>query len=492
MASATVIRVLAILCICTSLAAQEWRSGDPHVHVQTCDFTDPDLNEVLVEMSVAELDFEALQLWARYGDLPGYLVAAPLITGADVAPGVRYGVEVSGFPASQFGHLQILDCTDGNFPVLALHSGPILAYYDAALTGYAHVRWNEDYAPVPFYGGVGGAYTAPIDAALRQIDFIETMEVEWGMPTTWRGMYYKLMNAGLRTSLAAGSDNTCGSLDGVGNPRTWVQADTYDGLCDEIRAGRTSISDPGAGRLELAVGTSLSATLHAPTMPGTLSILANGVSVASMSYSATGGSVGLVVPLPPQSAWVAARAAGAHTAAQWVIVGDEPVAVAQDAAYWRDYCDAFADNLGTFNVPSAEAELDARIGQARAVYAALLARASPWPRWASEYGPSTPACHGPISIGVVGTQVDCLGAPGNATGYLLLGVAPASIATSGITVLVNPTLPYLLLPVTTSSGGYAQTAVAVPSGRQFYCQFIWTSPCGGPLSASDGLSAVMP
>jgi hypothetical protein len=188
---------------------------------------------------------------------------------------------------------------------------------------------------------------------------------------------------------------------------------------------------------------------------------------------------------------VAARATEAHSAAQYVIVNDEPIAVAQDAAYWVQYCDDFQAHLDVFNVPSAEPEIVSRILAARDIYSALAVRALPWPAWASEYGPSTPAQYGPISIGLAGTKIDCLGAPSAAPGWLLIGLAPARLPISGITLLVNPGLPYAIVPVSSSGGGYAKALTSIPSGKRAYAQFIWPKP-GGGLCSSDGLDAVMP
>ena len=63
---------------------------------------------------------------------------------------------------------------------------------------------------------------------------------------------------------------------------------------------------------------------------------------------------------------------------------------------------------------------------------------------------------------------------------------------AGITVLVNPSLPHVLLPVAANGAGYCKVPLAVPSGRAFFAQFIWSGGCGVTLCASDGLSGVMP
>jgi hypothetical protein len=214
----------------------------------------------------------------------------------------------------------------------------------------------------------------------------------------------------------------------------------------------------------------------------------NGQVVATMPFA------GIVSVPVTGSCWIATRYPGAHTAASYVIVGDEPITSALDAQYWIDYCNAFSANIGVYNLPPlAEAEVISRIAAARQVYSALLARACPWPTGVMEYGPSTQACEGPISIGVTsGYAVDCVNAPPSANGFLVLGTAPTALPNSGITVLVNPFMPYVLVPVTSTAGGYCKVSVTINPGKRFYAQFVWMQGCPGPLAASDGLDVVMP
>lgn len=477
--------------LCMQLA---WTCGDTHVHAQLCDSTDLTLAQVQAEAAAADLDFCALQLWSRYGDKPEFFALAPLVTGSEAAPGIQYGVEVSGFAASQFGHLQVLDCDDATFPYDALWSGPIWSHYDEAVRGYAHVVWLESDAPIPFIPGQGAAYMAPIDAALRRIDFIETLKVDSSGPgMSWRGMAYRLWGAGLRTGIAAGSDNTCVPLNQIGDGRTWSHATSYAGMCQAIRAGAVSVADGTGVRVEIEVNGQLTARRVGPAGVGTLEIIVNGAAVAGLPYVSQGEEVVLVAPMPPSSSWVAAKCAGAHTAPVYLPVASQPILVAQDCAYWKDYCDGFAAALPTYGVKPVQAEMLAAIGKARAIYAASYARTQPWPAGVSEYGASTPGCYGPISAGVAGPLLlDCLSAPSNAPGWLIVGVSPGSVVVSGITLLVDPTKPYALLPVTANEGGYAQKALALPAGKTAYAQFIWASSCGGALCSSNGLTVASP
>jgi hypothetical protein len=480
-----------------------------------------------------------VQVWGKW-KLPAavYLANyAPLVTGAehpvslvDPAHVVQFGVEVSSFKASQFGHLQALGIHDAAFPTEALQSEPILAFFRAqasAVTGYAHVLWYEDYAPRLFFGGLGAPYLAPVDAALGAVDFLESRLVMERGAQSWRGLYYKLLNAGLRVAIVGGSDNSCASEE-IGDTRTWARIGeeplTFGRWSAAVAARATSVSDGSTVFLDMHVGgtpiggelglaapavVDVRAELHVSTgeaASGELRLIRNGVQIASAPYDLPAGGVAtLELPVPfGQSAWIAAAAdAGAHTGATFVIVADRPIAQAQDAAYWRDYCDAFETQLGAFAVPSVEPAIVARLRAARKVYAALEAVALPAPPGATRYGHSTPACDGPITIGVDSPpsgffRITCLNAPPSASGLLVLGLAPDPGGTPilGIDLHVGLGSAYVTLPVQSNDGGYAEVPIAFPGPVTFVGQYVWanTAACGngGPLSASDAIQLQLP
>ncbi|HZM01303.1 MAG TPA: CehA/McbA family metallohydrolase [Planctomycetota bacterium] len=510
-----------------------WYSGDMHIHMQPC--TSPvnmSMHEVYVELLARDLDIGAVQLWGSRWAPADYFLAhyVPMVTGledpaSDAAHRLQFGIEVSGFPASQFGHIQLIDTSQGAFQMEALYPGKILDRYLDALTGYAHVQWYESYDPVPFYGGVNGCYMAPIDAAVGAIDYIETTRVEPdpGLgQITWRGLYYKLLNAGLRVSLAAGSDNTCFITD-IGDSRTYAllgpEPLSFGAWCDAIEAGRTSVSAGPDRFLDLEVqGTGIGGQLVLPG-PGAVEVTATlsvraGVSDSGWLHLVQDGQDAAVVAyaLPAggtrqvraslqveKSGWLAARNdPGAHTAAIFVIVGDRPIASAVDAQYWMDYCDLLESNIGSFEVPSAQAEIVERIQAARQVYEALGNCDLPLPAGVSAYGSSTPSCQGPIAIGLVespgrGLALTCVNAPPGAQGLLVIGTTadPAGEELLGFSLLIDQDAPYLTIPIQATQAGYAKVPSPLPAAKRFVAQFVWADErdCGpvGPLCASNGL-----
>ena len=535
-----VLTVVGLFAISVAVPAQSapvatppgWYSGDTHVHMQQCTtWNDLTLPEIDTQMAAGDLNVAAIQLWCSRWTPPDWYLNhyAPMITGVEepissAERHLQYGLEVSGFPASQFGHIQVLNAETGYFPWDAPYPGPILDWYRDSLTGYAHVSWLDSYDMVPFWGSTNGAYLAPIDAALGMIDFVETTRVEPDLDDiTWRGLYYKLLNAGLRVSLAAGSDNSCFTAE-IGDCRTYALIDTepltYARWCAAIDAGRTTVSKGAdrfldlsvdgvglGGQISLPRGGTVNATVTLNLAPGTsergeLHLLVNGRDVAMQPYTATdGGTTTLRAPVTmTESGWISARCApGAHTSAVYVFVADRPIVRMKDANYWVSYCDQLAAHIGEFGVPEAESALLARIQSARQVYSSLASCAKPLPGGTAQYGLSSPSCDGPITIGLSAPpsqpfDLTCLNAPPNAHGLLVMGVLPdpSGVQVKGCTPLVAADAPYITIPVTASPAGYVSVPSPVPPGKHFRAQFVWLNQpscaANGEICASNGLA----
>jgi len=237
-------------------------------------------------------------------------------------------------------------------------------------------------------GYAGRPIPLPIDVLFRRVDFLEAYELDrpqYGVANAdlwWYGAYYKLLNAGQRPSLSAGTDFSCRGLND--SPRTYVYLDppalTYDAWVDGLVAGRTSIADDEMWFLEMHLGDSreypigsqidlesptwsteiqVYAKLHAaasvPTNDEYVQILRNGVVVANSAP----GELEIDVPIPvTESCWIAARhgprnlphgseigCGPTHTAATYVLLNHRPIAVCEDAEYWAIYMDVIRGRL---------------------------------------------------------------------------------------------------------------------------------------------------
>src|SRR5262245_13651121 len=235
-----------------------WKTGETHAHIQLCDGLPAlTVGELFAYQLADERQVTFAQLWGNDETIASFVANwAPLVTGVEdpvTAHNADYiiqlGIEVSKFPAEQFGHLQCSGISNGFLPLASSDPEPIIdacLAQPGAILGYAHVLWPTGYgAPRvdPYYGGSG--YLAPIDAALGRIDFIEAISAGVDPPQyDWRGMYYKLLNAGLRPSLTSGRDNTCAAFpyDEMMAARIESEPLTFAKWTDAIRAGRTTVA----------------------------------------------------------------------------------------------------------------------------------------------------------------------------------------------------------------------------------------------------------
>jgi hypothetical protein len=528
-----------------------WKTGETHAHLQLCG--EPSTltpEELLAEQVLHERQVTCAQLWGIHETIPSFLETwAPLVTGSEhpVSLGdpdyvVQLGVEVSMFPAQQFGHVQCIGLSHALLSYESSYPGPILLECRAqpgALTGYAHVLWPTGYGPPrldPYYGGTG--YLAPTDVALGLADFVEAVFQRADVPQyDWRGMYYKLLNAGLRPSLTSGRDPTCAlaPFDERMAARIADEPLSFEKWTAAIRAGRTTVAE-GRKFIDLSVdGAAIGDSLYldgpgqvtaearltvAQAHAGVLRIVHDGlVAPGGQPYSLTAGetvSVRFSVAID-QSGWLAAEAKGdddsdAHTGAIYVLVAGQPIARALDAGYCGDAATALIANLGAFAFAS-PAERDAaaeHIAAGRAVFDALEAGALPPSPGVVRYGLSSPACEGPIQIGVRGLPpsgsleltITTLHAPALAEGWLIVGTQPAlaPALVGGARIHIDLTAPHTLVPVLASLGGYHEYAgpLSTPlSNQPLYWQSIWrrTADCptlsGGLLAASDAIGITL-
>jgi hypothetical protein len=378
---------------------------------------------------------------------------------------------------------------------------------------------------------------APVDAALGEAQFFETtyMGVNPPIPTTppsnWFGLYYKLLSAGLRIAVTAGSDRACPIPD-IERPQTNVPLEgglTYDGWIQGIARGQTSLGLPRV-RLELVVGgreigrdlhldgPAAMATAHVRLVSGrllqdTLELVVDGAVVRTAPVSVQfGGTFSFAFADVPfaESGWVVARLASqrAHTAAVYVIVDGAPIADARAAEYWMMWCDAVTKralerpDLELFGCQEAEA-LE-RLARGRRAFHVLRDVDGIDPSWGvTRRGVSSGACRGPITLGVtapvVGGQpfrLTCVNAPPEAQGtaYVSRAAAAPGTCVEGATRLVStqPAQLVAALPVTSTRSGFAEAFAVAPLGgtAQLHAQFVWRNPDGCGSRSCDGEPAV--
>jgi hypothetical protein len=547
-------RFLPGLWLCAAAAAQgepvpdsavalppRWYSGDTHVHSQPCGGGASLDVAGLVQTQIAEgIHVACAAYWNPQKTLAGQLeyfnLLEPLIDGLrhpasqPAAPALlQFGVEVSGFNSSQFGHVCGIGIRDGAFPNLS-YPGADLEYFlgqPTAIAGYSHVRWPLGYQSM---NDMQLAHLVPamlpVDAALGAVTFIEAPSWDPFDALDWRGAYYKLLNAGVRVALTAGSDNSC-IYPSIGPVRTYVGTTgttlDFDRWIDGVRAGRTSITrdrsvflDMTAGSVALGdwmhldAGLPLRPRIQVLTPPGdstsgTLELLYNGAVVASTALSLPDGGEFVWKPnyLPLESGWFAASLKGvAHTAAIYLSVAGQPIASTLDAAYLREICDRLIVPPPPFVVPDSAAAIAARCTAARDMYDALAAIETPLVG-VTRYGLSSAACDGPIVIGLDAAPlagatvgVTCLHAPTHSVGALLIGtdVDLASIDVLGAAVYIDLAAPFFADPSQPNDGGYARIEYPIMPellGQTIHMQYLWLNPLAcagsGSLSASDAL-----
>lgn len=527
-------------------APQLWFSGDTHVHSQFCigpvQFPDFTTEQLLFLQESFELDVVFNQFWNPGYDEDGvqrYLTEyAPRVTGQPfLCPNeperqMLYGVEVSGFKASQFGHLHGLNLSDGFFPTDSVYTGPILDHFrdqPGAVTGYAHIHWPgkvENFKAFPDFEYPHLPYMAPIDVALGKIDFLEVLGHSTG---SWKSLYYKLLNAGLRTGLSGASDN-CGWLIGYG--RTFAQVDetplTAKRWVRSLAEGRTTISldiHKTARFLEVTVDgevpgsqlylpvprhLSIDARLHTSegvehASTGEFELLFNGKVVDTKKYELPEGGVAIYKDafVAPRSGWVSVRTENTHSAPIYVYVSDQPISEPDDAAYWVRYAELFEENLENFDLGDSAGDVVDYIRAAARVFQARAALNEPLPFGVASHGTSTPSELGPLSIGVstaplIGTadfRVTCLGAPPEAKGFLVISRTPdlAGNQLDNATIYLEADAPYLAAPVRSNESGYAELVFPTPdymADKQLWMQFVWVNPEadeGSELAASPGM-----
>lgn len=318
------------------LRPQDWLAGDTHAHVQRC-LSGVELPVEGEALSLARrgLSVSNMLIWGSpFTTVQEYLQQyVPWVTGAedpstlgDPATYLQVGVELSGFHASNLGHVIGLNVTAAEADVfLGLgcpyddgsgdYAAPILDHFrgaPGAVTGYAHVAWpvdltvqragpssggwNWESPALPAFVGADARcsfgrnmvfpapsdfhfqpFLAAFDVALGKVDFLETIDLQFdfgelfgmGVEERWFGLYYKLLGAGLQVGISGGSDTDC--YTAACDPRVWVLGDTssgvdYEAWLEGLAEGRATLSAGPHQMLELTVeGSPVGETLLLPS-----------------------------------------------------------------------------------------------------------------------------------------------------------------------------------------------------------------------------------
>jgi hypothetical protein len=369
----------------------DWFAGDAHVH-RTIGCGRSDAKEMLTPQELfqgmAPNDLAVISVLADMGNGEGKYQEKdlPLIDGRDNAistpnhlvhwdaewhfdpEGVTFDRKAIG------GHLIVLGLSSGR-AFFSQYTYPVFAYakQQGGIAGFAHMQ----YLPFGLYPPPDGIPQSldccapleyPVETALGASSFL--MEDVHGSDSALQA-YYRILNTGFRTGLAAGTDYPCNYMEPYGALLTYVRIPdgklTYRKWIEGIAQGRTVVSRNGHKEfLDLKVnGNAEPGDEIRLTEPGRvrvrmewssldknegrIELVQNGAVVASQTANAGPGSPAVFETTLDfhQSGWLAARRMDwqsghrTQTGAVYVIVKGKPIrASAADARFfvsWIDY-----------------------------------------------------------------------------------------------------------------------------------------------------------
>ncbi|HEX8634227.1 MAG TPA: CehA/McbA family metallohydrolase [Pyrinomonadaceae bacterium] len=423
-------------------AARGWYSGDHHIHAAGCSHYEAPTQGVFPEDIMRHIKGEALNVgnvltWGPCYYFQKQFFEAKLNKLSTPANLMRYDVEVSGFPSSHVGHLNLLGLREQDYPGAKQIEDwptwglPILKWARAqgAIVGFAHSGWGlevkTDKLPnyeLPPFDGIG-ANEYIVDVAHDAVDFISAVDT----PAVWElNIWYHTLNSGFRTRIAGETDFPCIYGDRLGMGRSYVRLDgalDYRAWVEGLRDGRSYVSDGRSHLLDfrvndLAVGTERSEVRLArggrvrvnATVAGLLNVapdaalrarphdqtpywdierarvgegrevpvevIVNGQPVARRHIVADGVAREVAFEIEiERSSWVALRILpSSHTNPVFVLVGDRPVRASRRSAEW---CLRAVDQCWTQKARQISAKergaAEKAYEQARRVYRKILA-----------------------------------------------------------------------------------------------------------------------
>ncbi|HEV7905122.1 MAG TPA: CehA/McbA family metallohydrolase [Pyrinomonadaceae bacterium] len=383
-------------------SASGWYSGDHHIHAAGCSHYEAPTQGVFPEDIIRHIKGEALNVgniltWGPCYYFQKQFFEAKLNKLSTPSNLMRYDVEVSGFPSSHVGHINLLGLREQDYPGAKEIEDwptwglPILKWAKAqgAIVGFAHSGWGlevkTDKLPnyeMPSFDGIG-ANEYIVDVAHDAVDFISAVDT----PAVWElNIWYHTLNSGFRTRIAGETDFPCIYGERLGMGRSYVRLDgalDYRAWVEGLRDGRSYVSDGKSHLLDfrvndLAVGTrgselrlaqagrvrvtarvaalldvkadeALRARPHDQTpywdierarvgggreVP--VELIVNGRPVARKNVLADGVARNIAFEIEiERSSWVALRILpSSHTNPVFVLVGDRPVRASRRSAEW--------------------------------------------------------------------------------------------------------------------------------------------------------------
>ncbi len=251
-----------------------WYSADHHVHAAGCSHYDsPEEGVKTIDMwrqALGEdLNVAAVLAWG-----PSWYHQKTFFTGKDDPLStstniIRNDVEVSGFPSSHAGHVDLLRLKEDDYPGTTKieewpsWTMPVLTWAKSqdAVTGYAHSGWGleptEPTTDLPNYvlpkmDGIG-ANEYVVTVTQNVVDFYSAGNT----PAPWElNMWYHTLNCGFTTRLSGETDFPCIFDERVGLARSYFKPDgalTYDRYVDAIKKGRCYVSDGSSHIIDFSV-----------------------------------------------------------------------------------------------------------------------------------------------------------------------------------------------------------------------------------------------
>jgi len=253
-------------------ASRGWYSGDHHIHAAGCSHYEAPTQGVFPEHIIRHIKGEGLNVgdvltWGPCYYFQKQFFEAKLNKLSTASHLMRYDVEVSGFPSSHVGHINLLGLKDQDYPGAKKIEDwptwglPILkwAKSQGAIVGFAHSGWGlevkTDKLPnyeLPSFDGIG-ANEYIVDVTHDAVDFISAVDT----PAVWElNIWYHTLNSGFRTRIAGETDFPCIYGDRVGMGRSYVQLDAgldYRAWIEGLRDGRSYVSDGKSHLLDFRV-----------------------------------------------------------------------------------------------------------------------------------------------------------------------------------------------------------------------------------------------